>query len=143
MYNSDGVLAKVKHISGDCVDTSDYSITKEWVLTDNFADWGATFVRRPMAPTKAHVFFKQSATGPYKHPPAQRHFEGVERLGPPGAPRVVHRARGGARRRRGRELGGAGGAAEERQAKGRVGNGTGGSGSGTREQEAKRTLVLP
>ena len=68
MYNSDGVLAKVKHISGDCVDTSDYSITKEWVLTDNFADWGATFVRRPMAPTKAHVFFKQSATGPYKHP---------------------------------------------------------------------------
>jgi hypothetical protein len=64
MYNADGVLVKAKHVSGDCVDTSDYSITKDWALADSFAVWGATLARRPMAPTTVHVFFQPSSHAP-------------------------------------------------------------------------------
>ena len=65
-YGEDGILKKVTHVSGDAVDVSSYAITSDWLLVDNYADWSAMFSRKPMAPTKAHMFFKSSAKGPYK-----------------------------------------------------------------------------
>jgi hypothetical protein len=64
-YGEHGISKKVTHVSGGAVYVSSYAISSDWLLVDNYAGWSAMFSRKPMAPTKAHMFFKSSATGPY------------------------------------------------------------------------------
>ena len=40
-------------------------ITNKFVLQDNYSDFGAYFVKKPMPPIKCHLFFKEAGTGPY------------------------------------------------------------------------------
>lgn len=63
-----GKLLKVKHVSGDEVDCTHCSITTMFVSHDNFMDWGACFVLKPMPAMKVHLLFKAAGTGPYKIP---------------------------------------------------------------------------
>lgn len=70
-FASNGQLTHIKHISGDTVAVDNSGVNKDhYSLQDNWSDWGAAFVRRPMPPIKCHIFFKtgkhEEAKGPYK-----------------------------------------------------------------------------
>ena len=64
-YDSNNLLVKLKHISGVEVKADGMNINKDFVLQDNFSDFGATFLKKPMPGIKCHLVFKDSANGPY------------------------------------------------------------------------------
>lgn len=67
-FDNAGRLIELRHISGDSIVCSPNAVTNHFVLIDNYSDWQAAFLLRPMPPVKVHMFFKPSGTGPYKAP---------------------------------------------------------------------------
>jgi hypothetical protein len=63
------VAISIKHRpSGDSVKLEGSYIDTGFSLCENFNDWSAYVVKKPMAAQKLHVFFINGALGPYKFP---------------------------------------------------------------------------
>jgi hypothetical protein len=65
IFGEHGRLVKLKHRSGAVVDV-DAVFTKDTPLRYAWSDWRACFPNPPMADVKLHLYFKKSATGPWK-----------------------------------------------------------------------------
>ena len=67
LFNVDGMLSAILHISGDRINIDKSGITNKFSLVDNYSDWLAAFDFAPQQPTPLWKFFKGSNKGPFRH----------------------------------------------------------------------------
>lgn len=69
VFGEAGMLEQIKHISGSVVEVGSTGIDRKYILVDNYGDFSAAFVLKPLPPVKCHIFWKASdGTGPYAAP---------------------------------------------------------------------------
>ena len=60
------LLSSIKHCGGHVVKVLEHNISCDYVLTENWSDWSASFTKAPFPPIRLHLFFSEPAkTGPY------------------------------------------------------------------------------
>jgi hypothetical protein len=65
-WAEDRTLKGVMHITGVAgVIPAGCTVTRGWVLVDNFSDMQAHFANPPMPPVKLHIFFQSAKSGPF------------------------------------------------------------------------------
>lgn len=80
VFGEDGVLQSIRHIGGSSVEVGSTGIDRKYVLVDNYGDFTAAFVKKPLPPVKCHILESRERRRPIRRACLLEFFEELEDL---------------------------------------------------------------